>query len=323
MKHADWNVKDWMDLMHIALKKEGKKPLRDMRKLVWDNTLKILSKGQYQTPDKEVTLDLSPNIAEQTIYYDHEVKIPADAPRTERTLIKVEQEDTLNATRKMIDNGQNPCLLNMGNRHIPGGDIFDGWGAQEENLIRRSDYFRSIFTLLDDPIENLNALCEKLGITPFDLKRNPEHSYPMDVDFGGVYTPGVTVFRGDEANGYVLLDKPYKVDIVAVASLNKPSLILDQLDPDLIDTAKNKIRTIFRIAYLNGHRNMVLSAFGCGSFQNPPTQTALLFKNVLEEEEFHNRFEEIVFAILERYDLDFGKGNYSIFHNILDNNASE
>ena len=32
----------------------------------------------------------------------------------------------------------------------------------------------------------------------------------MDVDFGGVYTPGVTVFRGDEANGYVLLDKPYK-----------------------------------------------------------------------------------------------------------------
>ena len=199
MKHADWNVKDWMDLMHIALKKEGKKPLRDMRKLVWDNTLKILSKGQYQTPDKEVTLDLSPNIAEQTIYYDHEVKIPADAPRTERTLIKVEQEDTLNATRKMIDNGQNPCLLNMGNRHIPGGDIFDGWGAQEENLIRRSDYFRSIFTLLDDPIENLNALCEKLGITPFDLKRDPEHSYPMDVDFGGVYTPGVTVFRGDEA----------------------------------------------------------------------------------------------------------------------------
>ena len=131
------------------------------------------------------------------------------------------------------------------------------------------------------------------------------------------------MFRGDEANGYVLPDKPYKVDIVAVASLNKPSLILDQLDPDLIDTAKNKIRTIFRIAYLNGHRNMVLLGFWMRLFSEPSHPNGPVLKTYWKKRNFTTVSEEIVFAILNGTTFDFGKGNYSIFHNILDNNATE
>ena len=65
MKHADWNVKDCsMDLMHIALKKEGKSPPCVQARL-WDNTLKkgVLSyqntklMGNTRLPDKERATD--------------------------------------------------------------------------------------------------------------------------------------------------------------------------------------------------------------------------------------------------------------------------
>ena len=43
----------------------------------------------------------------------------------------------------------------------------------------------------------------------------------------------------------------------------------------------------------------VLSAFGCGAFQNPPHHVARLFKEVFFEDEFRNRFRLVVFAIMD------------------------
>lgn len=40
----------------------------------------------------------------------------------------------------------------------------------------------------------------------------------------------------------------------------------------------NKIKTIFDIAYKNQNDAIVLSAFGCGAFCNPPGHIAELFK---------------------------------------------
>jgi uncharacterized protein (TIGR02452 family) len=60
-----------------------------------------------------------------------------------------------------------------------------------------------------------------------------------------------------------------------------------------------KIRTILRIALAHGHDSLVLGAFGCGAFRNPPKHMAELFKAVFAEDEFINRFRKIVFAIVE------------------------
>lgn len=69
--------------------------------------------------------------------------------------------------------------------------------------------------------------------------------------------------------------------------------------PSPVELTKNKIRTIFRIGLLNGHDSLVLGAIGCGAFQNPPRHVALLFKEVMNEPEFRNKYRLLYFAILE------------------------
>ena len=47
----------------------------------------------------------------------------------------------------------------------------------------------------------------------------------------------------------------------------------------------------------------MLGAFGCGVYNLNSNQVANLFKNILDEPEFKNKFKKIVFAIFE------GKGS--------------
>jgi len=79
--------------------------------------------------------------------------------------------------------------------------------------------------------------------------------------------------------------------------LTRIYLTVKWLDDDEIIITKNKIRTIFRIALENGNDSLVLGAFGCGAFRNPPVQIARLFHDIINENEFNNRFKKIVFAI--------------------------
>ena len=61
----------------------------------------------------------------------------------------------------------------------------------------------------------------------------------------------------------------------------------------------DKIRTIYRIALLNGHDSLVLGAFGCGVFRLKPELVSEMFHRVLQEAEFRNKFHTVVVAIME------------------------
>ena len=82
---------------------------------------------------------------------------------------------------------------------------------------------------------------------------------------------------------------------------------------------KNKNRTIYRIGILHGHDSLVLGAWGCGAFGNPPEQMAQLFIDVLNEDEFHGRYKDIRFAIIE--DHNSRGRNYQTFKNVIDKNV--
>ncbi|KAJ3056172.1 hypothetical protein HK097_007896, partial [Rhizophlyctis rosea] len=61
-----------------------------------------------------------------------------------------------------------------------------------------------------------------------------------------------------------------------------------------------KIRAILHIGLSNSHDAIVLSAFGCGAFKNPPTTIAKLFKEVLEEHPANmQNYKVVVFAIFD------------------------
>jgi uncharacterized protein (TIGR02452 family) len=144
----------------------------------------------------------------------------------------------------------------------------------------------------------------------------------MDINYGGIYSPNMTVFRNAK-DLYSLLEDTYKVGIVSVAALDfneKHGKNLEyQASKDGFTTEgeeimRNKIRTIYRIALVNGHDSLVAGAFGCGAFRLPADKVAALFHEILNEAEFKNKFKELVFAILDK---DGENGKFAPFYKLF------
>jgi uncharacterized protein (TIGR02452 family) len=209
-----------------------------------------------------------------------------------KTRFNVIEADCVEVAGLLKNAGYNVCLLNMANRQNPGGGVLGGAGAQEENIFRRSNLFQSLYQF----VEYSNQ---------YDVERNLDNSYPLDRNSGGIYSKSVTVFRGSEKNGYCFLQNPFKISVVSVPAINSPQLdfINGQyyITKELIEPSKEKIRTILRICGQFNHDCLILSAFGCGAFRNPPKHMAKLFKEVFNELEFQNRFKIVVFAILDNH----------------------
>ena len=115
------------------------------------------------------------------------------------------------------------------------------------------------------------------------------------------------------------MEDPYDVAVVTCAALNLNGKYPIKLTPDghmpqaAIDITRNKIRTIFRIGLAYGHDSLVLGAFGCGAFRNPPAEIARLFHEVMEEAEFKDKFRLITFSIIE--DHNSKNANLNAFKN--------
>lgn len=280
------------DFDHISWKNQFENASRkrhgfqELRMEIFQNTIKFVQNGGYyvdgifvniphELPDERSEFFDAPHVLSDNPHYPAKYSvINADCLETSEILLKA---------------GFNPCVLNLANRQKPGGGVLGGDGAQEENIFRRSNLFLSLY--------QFHPCASEYGI------RKHEKSYPLDRNTGGIYSKNITVFRGSEKNGYCLLRKPYEVSIVTVPAINGPGLIKKHgrfyIEDNLVEPTKEKIRTILRIAGKYKHDCLVLGAFGCGAFANPPNHMAELFKEVFHEEEFISQFKLIVFSIFE------------------------
>lgn len=280
-----------------------KADMRGIRKDVFMHTLYVVQNGKYHTDNGDVVkFPESENMICNTCYYFSPFSIDSTFDYKD-TEITVENADCLVVAKNLLNEGYKPAVLNMANRQTPGGGVYNGAGAQEENLFRRTNLFQSLYQF------------SKLANT-YKLPRS-KHSYPLDRNYGGIYSPDVIVFRGEEKDGYPLLDNYYQVAVIYVAGMNRPELDCEnRIASHLVEGVKNKIRTILNIAYKNGHDCVVLGALGCGAFQNPPAHVAKLFHEVIESE-FKNRFKKICFAVLEDHNSkrkNSNKGNFLPFY---------
>ena len=261
--------------------------VKELRVQEFRNTIEIVNQGYYTTEGgKHITFPSDKDMMHNTVFYEHEFRAP-DAPQnSETTIVEIQNIDCLYAGVQLKEQGYNPAVLNMASQHNPGGGVTSGSGAQEETLFRRTNIFRSLYQFA--------SYAWQYGIAP------SLHQYPLDSNFGGVYTPSAIYFRDSEQKGYALLDNPVTLSLITVAGINRPTLTADNRIADhLVDIVKNKIRTIFRIGLANRHDSLVLGALGCGAFRNPPRHVARLFHEVMDEPEFMNRYKKIVFAILD------------------------
>ncbi len=297
-----WDSSAWVEQFRMASESRDGALLHGLRRNVFRYTKSVVEKGGYAVGASWVPVGESP----ASTWFSEEIKSDELKVRggAFETVFEVVNEDCLAVARRLAEGleaerpalagasgvlaSERPLVLNMASRRNPGGGVEGGAGAQEECLFRSSNYYTTLY-----PLRNI--------------------VYPMDRNFGGIYSPEVTVFRGLEAEGYPLLERPFKVCFVAVAALNGPHLTADG---DYVESERvgmiNKIRTILNIALKFGHKTLVLSAFGCGAFRNPPDKVALLFKQVFEEPAYKGAFERVIFAIKSDHN-DWHNANFEAF----------
>lgn len=211
--------------------------------------------------------------------------------------------DCMDVAEHLIAKGYNPAILNLASAKRPCGGWDAGMGAQEESLCFSSNLSQSLYQYGDPKYKNVRD-------SGVPLK---EIGYPHNMNYGGIYSPGVTFFRNNISKYYTLRDKPFKCDVITVAALcfNGKSHYagIDELSyqdddggftPEGKEIMLNKIRTIFRMGVEHGKDALVLGAFGCGAYALLPSAVAPLFRVVIEEPEFKNKFKLLVFAMLER-----------------------
>jgi len=280
----DFDHIKWKNQFEIASKEKA--GFRELRAEVFQNTIKLVKNGGYYVDGNFINI---PNtlLTDKTEYFTKPDKLEANGDyQTEYSVINA---DCLETAEILVKSGFNPCVLNLASRQNPGGGVINGAGAQEENIFRRSNLYLSLFQFA--PYAN-----------EYGIKRH-EKSYPLDRNTGGIYSVDITIFRGSEKNGYCLLRKPFTVSFVSVPAINAPELIERNgnlyIADNLVEPTKEKIRTILRITGKYKHDCLVLGAFGCGAFANPPNHMAQLFKEVFLEKEFINKFKIIVFSIFE------------------------
>jgi uncharacterized protein (TIGR02452 family) len=277
---------EWLRKFRIA--SENKSGFRELRAEIFQQTVKVVSLNQYEIEDKHVKLDIA-EVKKETFFYKKPNSLNQIKSNT-KTKFNVIEADCVEVAGLLQNAGFNVCLLNMANRRNPGGDVLGGAGAQEENIFRRSNLHLSLYQFVDYSAQ-------------YGIERDIQNSYPLDRNSGGVYSKSVTIFRGSEKNGYCFLKNPFKISVVTVPAISCPDLEYFNneyyISKQFIEPSKEKIRTILRIGGEFNHDCLVLSAFGCGAFRNPPGHMAKLFKEVFNEAEFRDRFKLVVFAIID------------------------
>jgi uncharacterized protein (TIGR02452 family) len=207
-----------------------------------------------------------------------------------KTEIKVVNNDTFDTAKNLLDSGvttsQNILVLNMASESNPGGGVANGAKAQEECLFRRSNYFQHL----------------------------PSYLYPL-ADDTIVISRDVFVFKSKD---YELLPNVYSVNCVACAAVCKPNTIYDKKGYKTYSDDRDrqimyqKIRDIFKVAYLLGYDTLVLGALGCGAYNNPLFEVVFMFQNILQE--FDGCFKNVTFAVLSHGHNE----NYKVFKQYIE-----
>lgn len=260
---------------------------RKIRRSIAEETLQIMEQGYMKTPNKE-TIDIAEiqQLAEEnTICYTPEMSDELLAKRVIKTLdkatvIDVTNETTLNATRRLIEEGFTDVLcLNFASAKNPGGGFLGGSQAQEESIARATGLYNCL--LKANEYYSVNRKIKTCFYTDYMI-----------------YSPNVPIFKDEDGNN---LDK-----VVSTAILTAPAVntgIVKKQEKKRVgkieEVMKRRIEKVLTIALEHGHSTVVLGAWGCGVFQNDPVDMARYFKEVINDK-FKNQFTKIVFAIYAR-----------------------
>lgn len=188
--------------------------------------------------------------------------------------------------------GKRVCVLNFASATNPGGGVVRGSSAQEECLCRCS----TLYPNLD---------CREMWNGFYIPHRNSGDSLHND---DCIYTPDVMVMKTDTSNPRLMPEREwYSVNVLTCAAPNLRERPANRMNPGdkpmQVRISNQKLRElhekwicrILNIAADQKTEVLILGAFGCGAFQNPPQVVAEAMENAVEQ--FKHCFETIEFAV--------------------------
>ncbi len=257
--------------------------------------LQILERGEYRAPSGAVrAIGQAQAAAEQgTRLYTPEqaaallgLTLSPEPSGARRAHVEVTAETTQAAAQRLVQ-GQglrHVAVLNFASARNPGGGFLRGAHAQEEELCRCS------------------------GLYPCQLKQ-PAYYQANRAQRSMLYTdhiiyspavPWVSVKAGE------LLEEPFVCGVITAPAPNagEHQGRSDGGQRTLLPTLKRRAGMVLAVARDQGHRSLVLGAWGCGVFRNDPAQVAAAFGDWLEDERMRDSFDHVTFAIYSRAKAD-------------------
>ena len=233
----------------------------------------------------------------------------SEQPKTNKAKIIISSKRSLEAAEVYAKQGKKVCVLNFASATNPGGGVVNGSSAQEECIGRCTTLYPCLKN--EDLWTSFYASHRKAA--------NPLYNNDC------IYTPDVCVFKSDINFPEPLpRDKWWKVNILTCAAPNlreRPSNLMNphagykqvKVTPDELETLlASRIRRIFEVALANENEVLILGAFGCGAFRNPPEIVAKVFYNVMQD--FIGYFDTIEYAV---YHTEREVTNYEAFQKIM------
>ena len=201
--------------------------------------------------------------------------------------------------------GKHISVLNFASATNPGGGVTKGASAQEECLCRISTLYKCI-----SASEITEAFHKEHR---YALKTGKMNSLYND---DCIQTCDVTVFKSDIAKSVLLSEEDwFDVDVISCAAPNLRYMSQHDknwkktvTDKKLFDIYKKRINRVLDIASSAKSDVIILGAFGCGAFANPPKLVAKAMHAAIDEHKYD--FETIELAI---YCSSRDTLNYEVF----------
>lgn len=278
------------------------KDRREINVEVFEDTMK-----QYKS-NPTLKAAVSNSVANQKFTGAYET---VDLPQSERysPTVTVSGKRSLEAAVEYAKQGLKTCVLNFASASNPGGGVTHGSSAQEESICRCSTLY---------PCLNTGSMWSCFYI-PHRAAGNPLYNDDC------IYTPDVYVIKSDTSVPKLLPESEWqKVNIITCAAPNlrpEPSNSINPgagnkqakiTDKELAELLTSRVRRIFEIAAANSNEALILGAFGCGAFMNPPDIVAKVFAKQLQT--FRGYFRAIEFAV---FHTERETQNYNAFKAVI------
>ena len=97
---------------------------------------------------------------------------------------------------------------------------------------------------------------------------------------------------------------------MAIAAIKNPQLINHKLSSYDYHITSQKINSFFLFAIKHNYIDIIIGAFGCGAYNNPPLDIITIYNECINK--YKTYFRSITFAILSNNDNNFNLFNKHI-----------